>query len=115
MDGKGFAFGQRHVAAFLQGATDSMLVIGTLPPMSRAQADQATYNDYPVMVKRSHTHHIDVQHHCTCHPHHAGKHTVVGKMATLLLGYGQTTDEIVLHSVGETIAVHDSGVAVWKN
>jgi len=81
MDGKGFAFGQRHVAAFLQDATDSMLVIGTLPPMSRAQADQATYNDYPVMVKRSHTHHIDVQHHCTCHPHHAGKHTVVGKMA----------------------------------
>jgi hypothetical protein len=49
MDGKGFAFGQRPVAAFLHDATDSMLVLGTLPPMSRAQADQA-YNDYPAMV-----------------------------------------------------------------
>ena len=73
MDGKGFAFGQRHVAAFLQDATDTMLAIGTLPPMSRAQADQATYNNYPAMVKRSHTHHIDVQHDYTCHPHHAGE------------------------------------------
>ena len=39
----------------------------------------------------------------------------IGIIATLLLGYGQTTEEIMLHSVGETIAVHDSGVAVWKN
>jgi len=53
MDGKGFACGQRPVAAFLQDATNSMLMIGTLPPMSRAQADQATYNDYPAMVKPS--------------------------------------------------------------
>ena len=62
MDGKGCPFGQRHVAA---DATDSMLAIGTLPPMSRAQADQATYNDYAAMVKRSHTHHIDLQHYYT--------------------------------------------------
>ena len=39
----------------------------------------------------------------------------IGIIATLLLGYGQTVEEILLHSVGETIAVHDSGVAVWKN
>ena len=39
----------------------------------------------------------------------------IGIIATLLLGYGQTTEEILLHSVGETAAVHDSGVAVWKN
>ena len=39
----------------------------------------------------------------------------IGIIATLLLGYGQTAEEILLHSVGETIAVHDSGVAVWKN
>ena len=39
----------------------------------------------------------------------------IGLIATLLLGYGQTAEEILLHSVGETIAVHDSGVAVWKN
>ena len=39
----------------------------------------------------------------------------VGVIATLLLGYGQTVEELWLHSVGETIAVHDSGVAVWKN
>ena len=39
----------------------------------------------------------------------------IGIIATLLLGYGQTTEEILLHTLGETIAVHDSGVAVWKN
>jgi len=75
MDGKGF---QRHdhVAAFLQDATNSMLMIGTLPPMSRAQADQATYNDYPAMVKPSHTLTSMYQYNMlsTCQPHHAGKH-----------------------------------------
>ena len=50
MDAKGSAFAQRHVAAFLQDATDSMLVMGSLPPMSRAYADQVTY-DYPSMVE----------------------------------------------------------------
>ena len=76
MDGKGFAFGQRTVAAFLQDATNSMLMIGTLPPMSRAQADQATYNDYPAMVKPSHTLTSMYQYNMlsTCQPHHAGKH-----------------------------------------
>ena len=39
----------------------------------------------------------------------------IGIIATLLLGYGGTVEELLLHSVGETIAVHDSGVAVWKN
>ena len=39
----------------------------------------------------------------------------IGISATMLLGYGQTIEEILLHSVGETAAVHDSGVAVWKN
>jgi len=38
-----------------------------------------------------------------------------GITATLLLGYGATVEELLLNSVGETIAVHDSGVAVWKN
>ena len=51
MDGKGFAFGQRPVAGFLQDATDSMLAIATPPSMSRAQANQTTYNDYPAMVR----------------------------------------------------------------
>ena len=36
----------------------------------------------------------------------------IGIIATLLLGYGQTAEEILLHTLGETIAVHDSGVAV---
>ena len=39
----------------------------------------------------------------------------IGIIATLLLGYGQTAEEILLHTLGETVAVHDSGVAVWKN
>ena len=102
MDAKGNAFAQRHVAAFLQDATDSMLVMGSLPPMSRAQADQATYSDYPFMVD-----------------------TVIAKMSslvtqtqldevaffddkvlmateignTLVFAYGQRFEELALHTV----------------
>ena len=116
MDAKGSAFAQRHVAAFLQDATDSMLVMGSLPPMSRAYADQVTY-DYPSMVE-----------------------TVIAKMSSLvtqtqldevaffddkvlissetsktLLAYGQTFEELALHTFGQSAAIYDSSVAVWKN
>eukprot|EP00964_Phaeocystis_antarctica_P045450 scaffold26167_cov59-Phaeocystis_antarctica.AAC.1 len=93
-------------------------MIGTLPPMSRAQADQATYNDYPAMVNtvvgkmaglRTEQQTDEVA-------FFDGKLNVaIGISASMLLGYGQTVEEILLHSVGETAAVHDSGVAVWKN
>ena len=49
---------------------------------------------------------------CLC----TGKLNVaLGLIGTLLLGYGQSIEEIMFHSFGETSAVHDAGVAVWKN
>ena len=39
----------------------------------------------------------------------------LGGLFTLVLSYGQSIEEVMFHGFGETSAVHDSGVAVWKN
>lgn len=115
MDGYGFPRGQRHVAGFLQDATDAMLVMNPLPAMSLAPG--AKY-DYPTEVNtlvmklasvttKAQTDEIKF---------FDGKLNIaLGIIGTLLLGYGQSIEEIMFQSFGETTSVHDSGVAVWKN
>jgi hypothetical protein len=115
MDGRGFLFAQQHVAAFLQDSKDSTLVMTDLPPMSRAQG--GTYN-YPLevdlLIKKLSN--ITTQKQKTEIKFFDGKLNIaLGMIGKLLLGYGQSIEEIMLHSFGETTAVHDSGVAVWKN
>ena len=39
----------------------------------------------------------------------------LGILVTMMPGYGQSVDEMLWHSFGETSAVHVSGVTVWKN
>tara|TARA_B100000795_G_scaffold118168_1_gene87905 strand:+ start:615 stop:1355 length:741 start_codon:yes stop_codon:yes gene_type:complete len=117
MDAKGSAFAQRHVAAFLQDATDSMLVMGNLPPMSRAHADQATY-DYPsmvdtVIVKMSS---LVTQTQLNEVAFFDDKVLISSEIGTILLfAYRQTFEELALQNFGQSAAIYDSSVAVWKN
>jgi len=116
MNGRGFFFQQQHVAGFLQDATDSMLVMNDLPQMT--MADTSDYSDYPALVDDV----IELMSTITTESQQQeieffdGKLNIAtGIMGTLLLGYGQSVEELMLHGFGETTAVHDAGVTVWKN
>jgi hypothetical protein len=115
MDGRGFPFSQQHVAAFLQTATDATLVMNTLPPMTLAQP--SAYADYPAEAQTlvSKLANITTQEQLNEVRFFDGKLNIaLGIIGTLLLGYGQSIEEIMLHSFGETTSVYDSGVAVYR-
>jgi hypothetical protein len=117
MDGRGFLFAQQHVAAFLQASTDATLVMNTMPNMSLAVATGAMY-DYPAEVTTlvGKLAAVNTQAQKDEITFFDGKLNIaLGIIGTLLLGYGQSIEEIIFHSFGETTSVYDSGVAVWKN
>jgi len=116
MDGRGFLYAQQHVAAFLQSADKSVLVMNdALPDMNLATPP---VYDYPAEVTTlvNKLAQLTTQAQKDEVVFFNGKLNIaVGIIGTLLLGYGQTIEEIMFHSFGETSSVYDSGVAVWKN
>jgi len=116
MDGHGFLFAQQHVAAFLQNASDTTLTMNQLPPMT--VVPPAAYADYPKLVDAV----IEKMASVTTQTQKdeiaffdSKLNIALGIIGSMLFGYGQSVEEIMLHSFGETTAVHDSGVAVWKD
>jgi len=112
---RGFPFSQQHVAPFLQAATDATLTMNVLPTMSSVPAGAYDYpSEVITLVAKMAT--VTTQTQIDEVIFFDGKVNIaLGILVTMMLGYGQSIDEMLWHTFGETSAVHDSGVAVWKN
>ncbi|EOD19230.1 hypothetical protein EMIHUDRAFT_444965 [Emiliania huxleyi CCMP1516] len=104
-----------HVAPFLRFATSATLTMTTMPDMALAPGPSYDYvAEADAVIANMAT--VDTAGELDEIRFFDGKLNVaLGLIGTLLLGYGQSIEEIMLHSFGETSAVHDAGVAVWKN
>jgi len=111
----GFPFLQQHVATFLQNATDSMLAMSSLPPMDRVSPPAYDYAADAREVARVMSTIVTQAQKDEVKFFDSKLDVALAIIGTLLLGYGLPIEEIVLHSIGETSAVHDAGIAVWKS
>jgi len=104
-----------HVAPFLRFATSATLTMTTMPDMALAPGPSYDYvAEADAVIANMAT--VDTAGELDEIRFFDGKLNVaLGLIGTLLLGYGQSIEEIMFHSFGETSAVHDAGVAVWKN
>ena len=111
----GFPFSQQHVAPFLQAATDSTLTMNVLPTMSSLRRGAYDYpSEVTTLVAKMAT--VSTQAQIDEVTFFDGKLNIaLGILVTTMPGYGQSVDEMLWHSFGETSAVHVSGVTVWKN
>jgi len=116
-DGRGSFCDQEHVAAFLQRATDEDLIMAAMPSMDRATPGPE-YDDYSSMVPAVIAKLANVTTKAQKNEvklFDSKLNVAAGLISTLMLGYGSTVEEIMLHSIGESSAVADAVVAVWKN
>ncbi|CAK0908878.1 unnamed protein product [Prorocentrum cordatum] len=111
----GFPFLQQHVATFLQNATDSMLAMSSLPPMGRVSPPAYDYAADAREVARVMSTIVTQAQKDEVKFFDSKLDVALAIIGTLLLGYGLPIEEIVLHSIGETSAVHDAGIAMWKS
>jgi len=112
-DSRGFFAKQQHVAAFLQNASRDDLVLTTMPSMDSVSRPSYNYTNEVHQLEMRLQSLSPMQ--LTEITFFDGKlNLAFGMLATLMLAYGATAEEMLLHSFGETSVVHDSGVAVWK-
>lgn len=115
MDGHGFLFAQQHVGGYLQKADDSYLVMTDMPDMSLAPGGDYDYGwevdnvlknlqRVTTMKDRKEISFFD------------GKLNIASSIiGTMIMIYGFSVEQFILHVHGETTALLDAGIAVWKN
>jgi len=114
-DNRGFPFKQQHVAAFLQEASNSTLVMNTMPDIGLAPGYDYDYVAETAKVIERLANITTQDQRDEIAFFDSKLDIALSIIGTLLLGYGQSIEEVMFHSFGETTAVADSGVAVWKN
>ena len=115
IDEHGRATRVQHVATFLRNASSDMLLATDMPVIPRV--DGAAY-DYPADTQLLLQRMAQVntpQQHDEIRFFDAKLNLALGMIASLLLEYGQSVEEIILHSFGESTTTFDSGVVVWKS